>query len=69
MSAELACRPECPKGHGPMVLRDKPDKIAAELGTWYDCQHGKASPSGGCACSTLLPAPWLAEQHARAGRP
>lgn len=62
--AELATIPRCPT-HGPMALRERPDKTAVELGTWYDCRHG-AGGARRCHTSALLPAPWLAEQYRHA---
>lgn len=56
----LEILPRCAQ-HGQMRLRSRPDKMAAELGTWYDCPHPH------CVNSVLLAAPWLVEQYERAG--
>lgn len=58
--------PQCPNGHGQMVLRD-PKTYSAEqawCGVWYDCPPGP--PGDSCRSSTLLPSPALAAQYEEA---
>lgn len=47
--------PECPRGHGPMVLRAESVQTAEQrwCGTWYDCPPG--APGYHCTSSHLIP--------------
>lgn len=54
--------PECPQGHGPMVLREPPRGHTKEqqwCGVWFDC--APSVPGMTCASSVLIPSPELAE--------
>lgn len=54
--------PECPNGHGPMVLRPVAfqSRDALWCGTWYDCPPGP--PGSHCASSALVPSAELEAQ-------
>lgn len=57
-NASPTCPPQCPNGHGDMVLRNpegQPEHVRW-CGTWYDCTK--------CHSSTLLPSPELEAQLA-----
>lgn len=57
-AAELDRLPQCPNGHGQMVLRDPPGGHTREqqwCGVWYDCPPGQFR----CCSSVLLPSPEL----------
>lgn len=65
-TTEVDRLPECPQGHGQMVLRD-PKTYTPEqawCGIWYDCPPGP--PGSSCKSSTLLPSAALAAQYEKA---
>lgn len=66
ISTALDVLPQCPQGHGQMVLRDPPGGHTPEqrwCGTWYDCPPGQFH----CRSSVLLPSPDLRAPYAAAG--
>lgn len=62
MSTATVPPPDCPNGHGPMVLRSPQTPEQAYCGTWYDCAPG--APGWTCKSSVLIPSPEIAALHA-----
>jgi hypothetical protein len=57
--------PECPNGHGPMVLRPLARQTAEQkwAGTWYDCAPAPLGAT--CMSTVLISSPAAAALHAR----
>jgi hypothetical protein len=56
--------PQCPNGHGRMLLRDPPGGHTREqrwCGIWYDCPPGP--PGHSCESSVLIPSAELLLAH------
>jgi hypothetical protein len=56
-TAEAETAPECPKGHGPMILRPGGTPEQRWCGTWYEC----APVQSGCRSAVLYPSPELTD--------